>query len=149
LVQDEGGLPRPGVLLYVPVYRYGEPIEAVEERRRAFLGWVYSPFRPADLMASLSLNRTKLLAIRLYDGQAEQGNGMLYERTPDRCPPEGQREALRVPIEFAGRTWALEAQPAANAAHAFGYRSHWEFVAGGFLISLMLFLLVRSLATTR
>jgi signal transduction histidine kinase/CHASE1-domain containing sensor protein/ActR/RegA family two-component response regulator len=151
LVQDEGGLPKPGVLLYVPVYRYGEPIGAVEERRRAFVGWVYSPFRPTDLMASISLDRPRLLAIRLYDGQAEQGNGLLYESSPERFSPEGQRKALRVPIEFAGRTWTLEAQPAATelAAQAFGYRSHWVLMVGGVLISLMLFFLVRSLATTR
>ncbi len=43
LVQETNEDVQAGTLMYVPIYRKGLPIETVEQRRAAILGWVYSP----------------------------------------------------------------------------------------------------------
>src|ERR1044072_418797 len=43
-----------GFLIYVPVYRKKVPLESVEDRRKALLGFVYSPFRVDDFLAPIT-----------------------------------------------------------------------------------------------
>ncbi|HLS55994.1 MAG TPA: CHASE domain-containing protein [Zeimonas sp.] len=149
LVQDAGGPSRPAVLLYVPLYRHGTRTDTEEARRDALLGWIYAPFRPGDLMLRLDRGRDPLLAIRLFDG----GSGepvLLYSDAAVRFEYAAGMKPLRVPIDFAGRQWHLDALPSANAAAALDYyRQPWEHLAVGLLISTLLFGLVWAMATTR
>ncbi len=48
LVQDVQRTP--GLLVYLPIYRLGMPVSTVEERRKAFFGFIYAPFRVQDLI---------------------------------------------------------------------------------------------------
>ncbi len=48
LVQD--AQKTPGLLMYLPIYRPGMPIATVNERRQAFFGFIYAPFRVLDLV---------------------------------------------------------------------------------------------------
>jgi signal transduction histidine kinase/CHASE1-domain containing sensor protein len=149
LVQDAGEAPTPAALLYVPAYRYGEAVATAAQRRQAFLGWVYAPFRPADLLASLDRGSGRLLAIRLFDGPPDRAQALLYASSAERWDTGAAPMSVRVPIEFGERVWTLQAFPRAGSVDTLGARWHWEYLAGGVLISLMLFFLVRSLATTR
>ena len=45
LVQETSTDVQPGVLLYLPVFRENLPLQTDAQRERAFMGWVYSPFR--------------------------------------------------------------------------------------------------------
>ena len=68
LVQDAGkGLPT-GFLVVLPVYRNGALHLSLEQRRKAIAGWVYAPFRVADLLAGLGGDRADDLDIEVYDG---------------------------------------------------------------------------------
>lgn len=53
LVQEDGQSEQVGVLMYVPVYRRGLPLETLSDRHAALVGWSYSPFRMNDLMAGM------------------------------------------------------------------------------------------------
>ncbi|HEY5896668.1 MAG TPA: CHASE domain-containing protein, partial [Burkholderiales bacterium] len=53
LVQDTQDTPQPGFLMYMPIYRQGAPQSTVEERRRALVGFVYSPFRTLELVTGV------------------------------------------------------------------------------------------------
>src|SRR5690606_36694860 len=149
LVQDAGGPSRPAVLLYVPLYRNGTRTETEEARRDALLGCIYAPFRPGDLMLRLDRGRDPLLAIRLFDGGSGEP-ALLYSDAAVRFEYAAGMKPLRVPIDFAGRQWHLDALPSANAAAALDYyRQPWEHLAVGLLISTLLFGLVWAMATTR
>ena len=69
LVQENGSDIQPGTLMYVPVYRTGEPVNSVEERRKAIIGWIYSPYRMNDLMNNIlgKWNSRKDDIIRITD----------------------------------------------------------------------------------
>lgn len=149
LVQDAGVAPRPAVLLYVPLYRHGALVAGAQARSRALLGWVYAPFRPGDLMASLDRGPAPILAVRLLDAAPDGADSLLYADPADRLAHTSGKTPVRVPIDFAGRRWQLEAFPSAGAASVLERRRPWEYLAGGVLISLLLFGVVWSMATTR
>lgn len=149
LVQDAGAAPRAAVLLYVPLYRYGAPVDSVEARSRALLGWVYAPFRPADLMASLDRGSMPILAVRLFDAAPDGTDSLLYADPADRLAHTSGMTPVQAPIEFAGRRWKLEAFPSAGAASVLEGRRPWVYMGVGVLISLLLFAVVWSMATTR
>lgn len=148
LVQDAGRATRPAVLLYVPLYRHGSPTDTEEARRDALLGWIYAPFRPGDLMQRLDRGRDPMLAIRLFDGGGGEP-ALLYSDAAVRFEYAAGMKPMRVPIDFAGRQWHLDALPSAEAAAILDYRKPWEHLAGGLLISMLLFGVVWAMATTR
>jgi len=149
LVQDAGAAPRPAVLLYVPLYRHGAQVASTQARSHALLGWVYAPFRPGDLMASLDRGPEPILAVRLLDAAPDGIDSLLYADPADRLAHTAGMTPVRVPIEFAGRRWQVEAYPSVGAASVLERRRPWEYLAGGLLISLLLFGVVWSMATTR
>lgn len=57
LVQETERDAQLGFLVYVPVYDLTYPISTVEERRRALIGFVYSPYRATDLFESVFENQ--------------------------------------------------------------------------------------------
>ena len=50
LVQETSKDKQSGILMYVPVYRLGMPLDSVLQRRAAFRGFVYSPIRMNDFV---------------------------------------------------------------------------------------------------
>src|SRR5690606_40261814 len=56
LLQDLNEPNEPGLLMYLPVYRNGAPIETVEQRRAAVSGYVYAPFRARAFFGSIFSN---------------------------------------------------------------------------------------------
>jgi signal transduction histidine kinase len=81
LVQEIGGRKQAGMLVYVPVYR-GRP-KTVEERRQRLVGFVYSPFRMDDLLATVLPDVETLPAhVALYDGLEPSPEAHLYSSGP-------------------------------------------------------------------
>ncbi len=50
LVQETDKDKQSGMLMYVPVYRQGTHLDTVENRRKAFIGFAYSPIRMNDFV---------------------------------------------------------------------------------------------------
>ena len=149
LVQESGVQEQTGFLIYQAIYAQGRPAVTVEERQAHLRGWVYAPFRPGDLMASLDRGATPILAVRLLDAAPDGTDSLLFADAAERFAHTIGMTPVRVPIEFAGRRWQLEAFPSAGAASVLERRRPWEYLAGGVLISLLLFGVVWSMATTR
>ncbi|MEI6033470.1 MAG: CHASE domain-containing protein [Verrucomicrobiae bacterium] len=153
LVQETSEEIQAGTLMYVPVYRMGEPHETVAERRAALLGWVYSPYRMDDLMAGI-LRRWDLLDpwrihLKIFDGEPPSPEALLYDSQPgDRENPASLQATL--PVDAAGRRWLLSFSQAGEAG--INYSIAWLAWGSGTTISLllssMLFLLF-SLINTR
>lgn len=78
LVQDAGK--SPGFLLLHPVYRNGMPINTVEERRAAFLGWIYAPFIAKNFMqpdVPQGMQESELY-LQVFDGDSKDPADMIY-----------------------------------------------------------------------
>ena len=149
LVQETGKDIQAGTLMYAPVYRSGMPNGTLDERRAALFGWVYSPYRMNDLLEGI-LSRwdsaDQLIRLKIFDGATASPDALLYDSQPvtDTKPPAGQM-SWQTTVNSAGREWLLSFSEAGGA----DYRNASLVLGGGIIISLLLAVLVLSLAMTR
>jgi diguanylate cyclase (GGDEF)-like protein/PAS domain S-box-containing protein len=165
LVQDPNG--HPGFAMRLAVYRNDAPLASEAQRREAFTGMVSASFVVIDLMRGvLSQALLEKMHVRIHDaGFLESPNGLqppaadnlmfdtdrLHGREP---APQGLWDAA-VPsprsvsdLEVGGRRWNLYFSPRQGFADASDRWLPWAVLAGGITVSLLLFGLIRSLATT-
>lgn len=111
LVQENGDDLQAGILLYVPVYTNGMPLETVEQRQVALAGWSYSPYRMDDLMSGILEESQDLYGdIQIYDNKQISSESILYNSigTNDTglnvsySPLFQQRE-----VSMGGREWLI------------------------------------------
>ena len=106
LVQEEGVQDKQaGFLIYVPVYRKNQPTTTVAERRRALLGFVYSPYRADDFLAPVAADKHYDVAFQIYDGAETKPDNLLTLK-PDEAAID-PRFRSSITQDVAGRTWTL------------------------------------------
>jgi len=145
LVQETDEDVQAGVLMYVPVYRHGVPLETIAQRRAALRGWVYSPYRMNDLMRGTLWHwdrgsNGKQISLQVYDGDAPSVDTLLYdsEAAKGRAPDLNARMTQIIPVDIAGHRWTLRfTQPGGMAAVA-DYGSFWLVLFGGTISTLLL-----------
>ena len=150
LVQETDEDIQAGALMYVPVYRRGMPTETVEQRREALFGWVYSPYRMTDLMRGIlggwDSHEGLRIRLQLYDGALLSPDSILYDSQPskDMGPAPQFTEELRVIFNGSPRTLRFT-----QAGGQVSLAKVWFTLAGGMIISLLLFGLALSLLNSR
>ena len=106
LLQETDEAKQSGALLFLPVYARGADIRQPEGRRAALIGWVYSPFRMADLMRGTLAGTLDGLRLQLFDGGEPDPARKLF----DSLEP-GQAEvadfAQTRTVEPGGHRWTL------------------------------------------
>jgi len=68
LVQETVKDIQAGFLIYLAIYRKGEPRETPEQRRKALMGYVYSPFRMNDFMKGILVEKEGYVKLQIFDG---------------------------------------------------------------------------------
>jgi PAS domain S-box-containing protein len=141
LVQDDLAERGAGVILYAPIYRKGMAVATVADRRRALLGWTNLPLRMDDhILGTLGAVPE---GFQLH--VAEVGNGapvQLFPSSPSLVSAQAQAwrgtRLTRVrTLDVAGRTWTIQAQADSRFTTARGEGTHWTFLVGGTLVSLL------------
>ncbi len=150
LVQETGQDVQAGVLMYVPVYRHGFPIETLEQRRAALQGWVYSPYRMTDLMRGTLghwdvKQNGRRISMQIFDGDALSADTLLYDShdAMDREPASTAPTTRLIPVDFAGHRWTLRFTAPGGILPLADYGIVWLFLFGGttgtfFVFGLML-----------
>ena len=69
LVQEVADDVQAGFLLYIPLYEKEAPIDTLEERRDALVGYVYSVFRFGDFMNEIYEPEAEQIHIEVFDGR--------------------------------------------------------------------------------
>jgi signal transduction histidine kinase/CHASE1-domain containing sensor protein/CheY-like chemotaxis protein len=106
LVQEQGiQNKQAGFLMYAPVYWKNGPISTESERRKALMGFVYSPFRVDDFLRPVTAEKHYDVAFRVYDGTETKPENLLT-LTPDEAASEPLFRKS-VPQDVAGRTCTL------------------------------------------
>ncbi len=156
LVQETGQDVQAGTLMYLPVYRHGMPIDTVEQRRAAILGWVYSPYRMTDMMNGTLdgldvRQKERQIALQIYDGDVLSTDTLLYDSqsAADKALASTASISKLTSVNFAGRRWTLRFSQPGGLASTADYSSFWLVLLGGTSISLLLFGLTVSLLRTR
>jgi hypothetical protein len=85
-------------------------LETIEQRRRAFIGWVYSPFRMGDLMAGILGSKQTEIEYEIFDGDNISKETMLFDSNKifhNETPPVADGLMKTVVLELQGRKWTL------------------------------------------
>lgn len=80
LVQETEIGVQAGFLMYVPIYEKEKPIQTTEQRRTAFEGFVYAPFRMDDFMTHVMSITNPDITLKIYDNRADPQN-IMYDHT--------------------------------------------------------------------
>jgi len=151
LVQETHGKEQAGFLMYLPVYRQGMPLNSVEARWQALLGFVYSPYRMDDLMQGILGGRDRVVDFTLHNGESTLADTLMYDSAADHAeeyavPPSHQ--SLRR-IDAFGQIWtlSLRSRPAFQAQYASATDGLIPGLGSG--ISVLLFALVLALLGRR
>lgn len=102
LVQEDGqNAPQAGFLVYVPIYAKNLPLNTIDERRAALLGFVYSPFRAGDMLSQLYLEPHRPFDLQLFDGPI-QPDRLLYATGETTLTP---KFVVDLPVDLGGARW--------------------------------------------
>lgn len=152
LVQETESDVQTGTLMYVPVYRNGMPVETVEQRREALIGWTYSPYRTKDLMSGILQDwegkEGKYVDLRIYEDTEAKPAHLLYQSTNESNALQPSSFHQQRIIDFHGQSWLLSFERLTTAPEL-SYTPAWTSLFGGIAFSGLLFALMRSLLGTR
>ena len=154
LVQETEKDVQSGFLLYVPVYKKDMPIATVQERRSALLGYVYSPFRMKDLMQGIIGPTLQDIDLEIFDGTDLSENALMYDSNK-----EMQAYSLlqmqqplftgKRAVDLYGHQWTLCFSSLPSFETRYEHQVPLGILLSGLVISLLLFLFIRSLENTR
>lgn len=152
LMQETTTDVQPGFLMYLPVYHPDMPIHTLEERRRALLGFVYSPFRVNDLMRGILGAGSDALAFEIFDqGELDKAHllydsdGVLSVEHPYTDRNFHQVRTLTLPE----RTWSALFVSQPGFERAMSSSQPTLIAVGGGLIDILLFAIVISFTQQR
>lgn len=92
-----------GLVMYFPIYRSEVPLQTVEQRRAALIGWVSAPFRMADLLQGMQQQLDADVGLSIFDGAPSDPAAQIHGAG---APPSAPFQETRY-IEVGGRRWTL------------------------------------------
>jgi PAS domain S-box-containing protein len=151
LVQETNQDVQAGVLMYVPVYRHGAPVDTLEQRRAAIIGWAYSPYRMIDLTLGIieAANNPEFqrMLLHIFDGNQVSATNILFDKT-DYNPADNSFLYQERHINFNGKPWLLTFD-SHDSQYQADYSVTWLILLAGITLSGLLFGLMMSIINTR
>ncbi|MBV8659644.1 MAG: CHASE domain-containing protein [Burkholderiales bacterium] len=152
LVQEANGEKRSGFLIFLPIYRDLLQPVTVTGRRQALSGYVYGAFRVSDFMLDLLGDAGPNIATAIYDGPRPIPEAQMYvspgaSMGRDAAYPNALRTTRQ--IQFGDHTWSLDVVTLPGFETGIDRQKAVMTLLGGTLISLLAFLVSRSLIVSR
>jgi signal transduction histidine kinase/ActR/RegA family two-component response regulator len=94
-----------GFLIYMPMYRKNAPVSTVAERRKALIGFVYSPYRVGDFLDEITKEKNYDVSFLVYDGTDLNDANLLSP--PSNEPVSEPLFTDSRQLTVADRTWTL------------------------------------------
>lgn len=150
LVQEKGE--QKGFLIFLPVYKNNMPIETVEEKREALIGYISAVFRAGDLLSALlrNIDATKGLNIDIFDSTDDLGE---KSKLVSHKYEENSYQPTFVQynnLDIAGRKWTLRFEDSSEF-----FASSTEkilpliILSAGLIFSVLVFSILYSFARTK
>ncbi len=131
---------RGNVVLLIPVYRFAAPLGTVRARRRALIGFVFSPFNSARVLQHVVTSTIPTVALDVYDGPDPTPAALLG---PPSAPAATGMYEMSDVARVGGREWLIVVksvrQPVGMVPHVAR-----QTLAGGLILSVLLFLITRA-----
>ncbi len=137
---------RSGLLLYVPIYRNGAPVDSVAQRQAAHVGWVYAQVFPDVLLANVLGPMAEQLTLHCFEAGELTEDRLLYASSgKSGALPKAFERVTE--LEFAGLRFQLGWQRGPRFPSV-GRSEGWWAGASGVAASLLLAGLLASLQAT-
>lgn len=149
LVQETQTDVQKGFLTYLPLYRLEMPISTVEERRAAFVGWVYSPFRMGDLMKGILGEGETNVEYEIFDGTELTKEALLFDSNNvfhAEDADSGELWSRTKILNLQGRTWTIVYTAGSNQLTEAESAQPTMVGAAGLVVDLLLFYIISSIA---
>jgi PAS domain S-box-containing protein len=142
--------PQPSLVMVMPVYKPGDALHRLPERRSAITGVAYATFRMREFMDSLNSVHNSTLGLRVFDDESfnstheKQGQALLFDSFAETGKSSGPIEERE--IEFGQRKWRLQFQSKIRPPVL---SESTLLLGGGLATSLLLGLLAWNLSNRR
>jgi PAS domain S-box-containing protein len=121
-----------------PVYEKGKPIDTIEQRRKHFVGMVYSPFMGRKFMADINEISDKTINFEVYDGETIKDDNLIYKNKLSRNNKGFDYLNSITQTEFAGRVWTIKWNPNINFKPKINNNMPEIFLIVGIFITVLL-----------
>lgn len=143
LVQETDTDIQAGFLMYLPVYRGGQPHDTESERRANIIGWVYSPFRIKDFISGIGGERAGDLHLSIYDGEQVSDDGLMYS---DDLKSSAKHAIVTTrTLQMGGHSWTLLIHSEPGLENWLTDDQSLTILIGGAILSFLLGLLIREI----
>ncbi len=132
-----------GLLLYLPVYQRDKPLTRSTQRELALRGYVYAAFHAKDFFSTAIAPYYAAIDVEIFDGEHPSSSSLLFDRDSQlRTLQASRTESFRklIPLQVHGRTWSVSAIANPDFAKEFDSAKSFYLLAGGGLISALMFL---------
>lgn len=151
LLQETNEDVQKGFLMYVPVYKNDVGLETVLDRRNAFIGWVYSPFRAGDLMRGITGQRDPNIEFEIFDGDLMSQKWLLFSSTgkfhyPTENPKNSFSKSISLTVQ--GHVWTVYFSTPEGGARLDGNQQQM-IIVGAVIVHAMLFYVMWSISSLR
>jgi PAS domain S-box-containing protein len=152
LVQETDKDIQAGVLMYAPYYQNNMPITTIDERRKAILGWVYSPYRMNDLMHGILSDSDSHdnLRLEIFDHESLTDSNLLFDSNKKREENLYSFDHIKmtIPIKFHQTVWTLQCTWTGKKNNFLMFNRFIIILITGTIISFLLFALSKSILNT-
>jgi len=141
-----------GFLLLLPVYQNGQPHNTLAEKRKYLEGWVYGVFNAENIVRGVLPEKNPLLDVEIFDGTSTNRENMIYDDDSILHAVEPNFKSLfleNVSIPIAGHIWTFYISTRPTFSRIVHSNKPNILLFGGYLSSFLLFLLFKSLFSTR
>ncbi len=140
LVQETDKDIQAGFLMYLPVFKNGQPHGDEQQRRANIIGWVYSPFRIKDFMEGIGGERAGDLYLSIYDGDQVSDAALLYRDQTAQIPADAFKVTRQLSV--GGHTWTLVINSEPGLKNRFDHDQSLIILISGVTLSVLLALLI-------
>lgn len=128
----------PGLLMYLPYYLPGRPLETAEERRAALTGYVYAPVRMHELVKGALAAHADELDLRILDGDSLTAEA-LYDSDPLDTLHAGHTPRFQrtVSVNVYGQKWTVHAASLPALEEGVDSNTPLTVLLGGLLITAL------------
>ncbi len=151
LVQEIDEDVQAGILMYLPQYKKGVKLNTTAQRWKALEGFVYAPFRMQNLLNGILSSTLVDIRLQLFDGDSTRPDDLMYDSHAD-LPMQTDvlgSLARKTLFDIGGHAWTLSFQTLPSFNERVDQQKAQIILLSGLLLSLLLYMLVRSLSVNR
>lgn len=146
LVQETGQDPQPGFLLYMPVYKRGEPSDTLEQRRRNISGFIYAPFRAGKLMTNILVHELywvpRSMNFAIYDGSSVRASNLMFKAAGFDPQSSTSQFKLVSSSDFFGQTWTFSFSSTPAFDQGVSHMASTLALTSSLLVTCLLFIVI-------